>query len=278
MSISTARTTARRVLLTAVIPGLAGAAALAAPAQAEATPTTCATNACIQQLTTHAGGLDLSATFETTVWTNDRLYVYDTSARLVATGIDTRWRKTHVISAPSTLSPNTSYTYRLEAHDKHGNTANRTGAFTTLHRQVDVLFQTVTVSNDSDGGGAGEFKTWVEAGSTTVVPALGQRDISDGQTVPLVSLVRTRDAGPTLPVETELMDNDCTIPEFPFPSCPFPSTPGWTNGVTPFWDWSTAVTTLNTATATNGVHTFSMSVNAAVGFTVNGWYSVTFVA
>lgn len=278
MSARSAFTTARRVVLTAVLPGIAGAAALAGPVTHAEAATTCATDSCIQQLVTHVGGLELSATFETTVATSDRLYVYDTSARLVATGIDTRWRRTHVITTPSTLTANTSYTYRLEERDKRGNIAARTGASTTLHRQVDVMFQTVTVSNDSDGGGAGEFKTWVQAGSTTQVAPFGQRSISDGQTVPLVSLVRTRDSGAALTVKTELMDNDCTIPTFPFPSCPFPSNPGWTNGVTPFWDWSTAVTTLNTAAPTNGLRTFSMSVNAAVGFRVDGWYSVTFVA
>ncbi len=278
MSVRSALGTARRTVLVAAVPGLAGLAAIAGPMAHADAATTCASDSCIQQFATHVGGLELGTTLETTVPTSDRLFVYDTEARPVSTTVDTRLRTTHVVTSPSTLTPNTKYLYRLEERDQSGNIAARTGTFTTLHRQVDVMFQTVTVSNDSDGWTAGDFRTWVRAGNTVQLPALGQQTITDGQTTPLAALVRTRDAGTTLTVRTELLDNDCSIPDFPFISCPFPSSPTWNNGSTPLWDWSTAVGTLNTANATTGVRTFHIAVDASVGFTVNGWYSVTFVA
>lgn len=175
------------------------------------------------------------------------------------------------------LTPNTAYTWTATITFQ-GETLTRDGAFRTLHRKVDVLFQTDTVTNDSDSASSGDFTSWVKAGSSSHTSLFGSRSISTGQTVVLADAITVVDAGTSLPIAMEMYDDDgvCFDPI----SCSVLGTPKatWTNGSTAWGDWATAATTLSTAKATSSAVPFSISVNAAVGFTVKGWYSVTFVA
>ncbi|MCW2525854.1 MAG: hypothetical protein JWM76_714 [Pseudonocardiales bacterium] len=143
---------------------------------------------------------------------------------------------------------------------------------------MDVFFQTVTVTNDSDGTTCGELKGWAKAGQTSQVSAMMSETICDGQTSLFIVPIQVKDAGITTKVAVELMDNDSFNPFLPSSQWPFPTNATWTNGYTPMWDWSTATGNLSTANATSGVKYFQISVNDEVGFTVKGWYAVSFVS
>ncbi|MCC7368658.1 MAG: fibronectin type III domain-containing protein [Chloroflexi bacterium] len=65
----------------------------------------------------------------------------------------------------SDLSPSTQYHYVIQAHDQDGHTSTQAGTFTTKKRYVKVTFTKIWVTDDGDGGLAGDgelaFYAWL---------------------------------------------------------------------------------------------------------------------
>lgn len=114
-------------------------------------------------------GLSTAVMFDTTVPTTDAIRIYR-EGMLVATGLNSTPRTHHVLSSPGTLTPNTAYTWHLTVKDHAGNTQEQSGTVTTKHRRVDVLFNTIAVTHDSDANSAGEFKTRFKSGRQPPMP------------------------------------------------------------------------------------------------------------
>lgn len=242
-----------------------------------ASATTDCSGSCMTNLEMQRSGLSTAFTFDTSVPTKDAIRIYK-EGTLVATGLNSTYRSHHVLSSPGTLTPNTAYTSHLTVTDRAGNTLERSGNVTTKHRRVDVLFNTIAVTNDSDSSSAGEFKTRFKAGTTTAASWMVPQSISSGSTVQATQMLSMKDAGKTTKVLTEMYDNDYTNPLLPFGEdwTFYSSHPAWTSGYSPVADWSTAATTLDTLVETTTFKPFQMQVNQSVGFVVRGQYMVSY--
>lgn len=103
------------------------------------------------------------------------------------------------------LRPKTHYHYIIMAKDENGQKAYKTGQFTTAKRFVNVAFEKIFMSDDSDGGpsGAGDlnFAFFVNdvniLGSKKTIPQNGQMDFSTGETKDF-NLVETVEDAPDL--------------------------------------------------------------------------------
>lgn len=274
-STATARTS--RVLALTAATAAAAAAFVVVPAAGANAATTCASSSCITNFETQRSGLSMAATFDTTVPTTDTLTVYKDGA-LVATTANPSLRLRHQISSPATLAPNTAYTYHLTVKDQLGNVQEKVSTITTQHRRLDVLFTTIAVTKDSDSGGAGDFRTRFAVGPRAEAAYMVPETIASPSTVLATQMVSVPDVGTSAKVMTEMYDTDLHHPLLPWENFfgGYNAHPFFTSGYSPAADWSTAVTTLNTTTATATFLPFQMQVNDAVGFVVRGQYMVSY--
>ena len=103
------------------------------------------------------------------------------------------------------LKPKTHYHYIIMAKDENAQKAYQTGEFTTAKRFVNVAFEKIFMSDDSDGGpsGAGDlnFAFFVNdvnvLGNKKTIPDNGQMDFSTGETK-VFNFVQTVEDAPDL--------------------------------------------------------------------------------
>ena len=266
-----------KIMIAGFIAAMATAAVVAPAVSAEAA-TVCSSSSCVTNLEVQPGGLSIGTTFTTAVPTSDHLYVYR-NGTLLAEGVNASLRTQHQLTSTAKLAANTSYSWHLLVTDAGGHVVEKTGTVKTLHRQVDVMFSTISVINDSDASGSGEFRTWLKAGTQSGVSLFTPTDIDSGSTVLAVNNIRVLDADVTLPVAVEMYDDD--VPSFDplqifLPN--FPKAASWDTGSSFAGDWATAKRTLDTKNATTTLVPFTMSVTDDVAFVVHASYVVTFVA
>jgi hypothetical protein len=164
------------------------------------------------------------------------------------------------------LSPNTTYNYIMRA-----NTTYHTGSVKTKQRSMNVTFNQITITNDSDSTGAGELMYHFFAASYH--PELDfRKDVSSPTTFTANKTIpNILNGQPKVVLAVEVQDDDCT-----FSTCFRPA--DFTNGSDGDNDWATAVSTIDSISdQSNSItKTVNLSVNGAVGFKVSALVQVTY--
>jgi hypothetical protein len=136
----------------------------------------------------------------------------------------------------SGLAPNTFYYYILRA----GSSSSQGTLGTTLHRNVTVIFNAITVTDDSDSTGQGELTYNFKVNGVYRSALTFHRATNSGDTFNLNrSVSNLLDGGASIPVQVEVQDDDCE-----FSTCVM-EPPDFKSGSNSDNDWTTATTKID---------------------------------
>jgi hypothetical protein len=179
------------------------------------------------------------------------------------------------------LKPNTNYVYTVKTTDEANNVTFWPGTFRTRHRKVEVNFESITVSDDTDDEGAGEFTFWFGLNNVwDYSNTYGEVNIDSDDTAHPFHTATIMDAPDSLLLSVYTEEDDCSG------SCvsPGPSQEpyGWyEGGDTDDFQASTALTEVNVAATGlnegfNGSTDFD-SIMFVPDFTVHVSFTVSYV-
>jgi hypothetical protein len=177
------------------------------------------------------------------------------------------------------LFPGRAYNYIVKVTMMTGPDTNlvfyKSGyAGTTLHRKVNITFDTVTVKNDSDSSGAGELTYDFQVNGSYMSTWRFYRSTNSGDTFSISkSIVGLTDGGSYIPLKVEVQDDDCE-----FSTCV--RVADFTQGSNSDNDWLTAKGGIGFYRASNSYSDrFSLMgyySGIPLEYTVGGSYSVSF--
>jgi hypothetical protein len=147
-------------------------------------------------------------------------------------------------------------------------------AGTTLHRKVNIAFDTITVTNDSDSSGAGELTYDFQVNGSYMSTWRFYRQTSSPVTFSISkSVFGLTDGGSYIPLKVEVQDDDCS-----FSTCVRAA--DFTQGTNSDNDWLTAKSGITFNRTSNSYSDrFSLTgyySGIPLQFTVGGSYGVTF--
>jgi hypothetical protein len=113
------------------------------------------------------------------------------------------------------LQPNTTYEYTLTAIDDANDIKYSTGTFHTLHRHVQVTFESITAIDDSDSGSPGDLTFWFKGnGVWDLVNTYGEVSIATGDTAHPNHVANFVDTPKTFTIAVYGDDDDCDFGQF----------------------------------------------------------------
>ena len=183
------------------------------------------------------------------------------------------------------LEPDTTYYVVVTAKDasgpKCGSYAMEQGSFKTLTRRVDVTFEKVLVTDNSDFSASCECTFFFKAGNEPT-KSFGEVGVFDGGEVYPNAKVTVNNAPDTVTLRVSGFDDDENCGGILPPcSCGLPSDVVSDSGSGKCFDWSSASTSLDVAVAGPGEAfdgTFKIIANAGpLDYTVFGSFKVSFV-
>jgi len=233
-------------------------------------PAGCATN-CITIVAINPGANQVS--LYTTVNTFGTIEIFDDAAmtQLAVKKSDSNITTAHAMTIQQ-LDPNTQYWWRATAIDTSNQTRTNVGSFHTAIRTVTVTLNHIHLTDDSDALGDGEMAFHLGINGQTFLDAYDNEDMSSGTSVDLNYQQSITAPSPTLTIQLEGYDDDCTSQ-----LCVGGLGADFGHGTTSEADWATgsfgpvAIPTFNTS------GNWSVSTESyKVKFEATGTYQVTY--
>ncbi|NHC45082.1 hypothetical protein [Motilibacter aurantiacus] len=264
-----ARTAFATLALTA-----AGAATLTTTAAPASASVNCAADCILGDITPQGvRGVEIYDYVQTTVPTTLTVKIsknlYDLEAQPIAyTSGAGAGKKTNHYWSQSNLTPGTNYWYYVYATDAGGNVRKELGFVHTADREVTININKITVTDDSDSSGAGEFRVHLRVGDNISASHYDDVSVSSGEY--LNPNWTAFSDGASVPAMVELVDDDedCIFACLPTGG----TAPSWGQGSNSLADWATAKLYSNAYTGepelSNKIVEFSTPANAPVKFKV----------
>lgn len=260
------RTLRRAAAAGVSITALLGAAVAAAPAASAATP--CQSD-CISGLTAtpYPDGLRLAVSTSAPTLVSAEIWFGQTKVKSFAPAAGAALSTSQAYELKSGLSQGVWYRYVVKAADSYGNVRTEEGTLRTSKRDLNVFFDKIKLTNDSDTWSAGDI---YELGSKAGSSATGFRQNpdthqwTDGGTYGVPSDIRVQKvpgAKQGTAIAFSVADDDAEL----FDSVGIcvvghPCLPSFTTGTTDSEDWATASGSLALPTASGSASgTFSIS-------------------
>ncbi|MFC6237614.1 fibronectin type III domain-containing protein [Longivirga aurantiaca] len=282
--------TARRAAAAGVTAAaILGSTLAVAPSASAATP--CQTD-CISAITAtpYPDGLRLDVSTSSPTLVSADIYFGATKVKSFAPAAGSALTSTRSYDMQTGLSQGAWYRYVVKAADSFGNVRTEEGTLRTPRRDLTVTFDKVSLTNDSDSTGAGDFYWMGSKVSTSELGAYRQLGAtstywawSTGGTYSVPSTARTHSiagAQQNRPLRFVMWDDDNDVFGGGYiclsglPTC----VPSFTNGSDDTADWSTAAGTLALPTKTgvsSGAFSIATPGGTAVGYSVSGTWSQT---
>ncbi|NHC12647.1 NDNF family protein [Motilibacter deserti] len=254
--------------------GAAGAATLTTTAAPASADVNCAADCILNDINPHSiRGVEIATSAQTTVPTTVTVKIsknlWDLDAQPIAyTSGAGAGKKTNHYLPISGLTPGTNYFFRVFATDAAGNVRKELGFVHTADREVTININKITVIDDSDSSGAGEFAVDLRVGEQVAVNFHDDISISSGESIN-PNWTRT-EMGGSVPAMVELTDDDddCWVVCLDTSG----TLPSWGQGSNSDADWATAKYYSNAYAGepefSNKVVEFSTPANAPVKFKV----------
>jgi len=273
----------------ATLAALLGGLVAVAPSASAATP--CQSD-CISSLTAtpYPDGLRLDVATSSPTLVSADIYFGATKVKSFAPPAGAALTSTRTYDMTSGLSQGVWYRYVVKAADAFGNVRTEEGTLRTSRRDLTVTFDKVSLMDDSDSTGAGDFYWMGSQAGTSQLGAykvLGATDTywywNSGGTYSVPCTARTHSivgAQQNRPLKFTMWDDDNDVFGGGYiclsglPTC----VPSFTNGSDDTADWSTAAGTLalpTTTGASSGTFSIGTPTGTAVRFSVSGTWSQT---